>query len=95
MIIEDMCNLESKMEESEFKGYTEGGCFTVRKSDKASAGLLTDQVIEQTLNRYFGVSLKHGRGVSASVVARFLLPMPSVIRLMKQVSNMWSSLTAE
>ncbi|CAG5075387.1 Protein of unknown function [Cotesia congregata] len=32
--------------------------------------------IEQTLNRFFGTDLKHGRGVTPSVVARYLTCMP-------------------
>lgn len=43
--------------------------------------------IEQTLNRFFGTDLRHGRGVTASVVARYLLAMPSAFNVMECLEN--------
>ena len=44
-------------------------------------------IIEQTLNRFFGTDLKHGRGVTPSVVARYLFTMPSALNVMECLEN--------
>lgn len=36
----------------------------------------SDMTLKQTLNRFFGIDLTHGRGVTPSVVARYLTCMP-------------------
>lgn len=82
-----MANLELQMDSIEFERYTRDGYFTIRRSDKAFSGIRSDMTIEQTLNRFFGTDLKHGRGVTPSVVARYLLTMPSVFNLMENLEN--------
>ncbi|XP_043279745.1 uncharacterized protein [Venturia canescens] len=81
--LQDMVNLEVTMTDEEYRRFTTDGNFTVRRSDKAWCGVWTDMTIEQTLNRFFGIELKHGRGVTPSVVARFLSIMPSSFSIIK------------
>lgn len=85
--LQDMANLEEVMDHNEYVNFTKNGYFTIHKSDKAWSGVWSDMVIEQTLNRFFGTELKHGRGVTASVVNRFLLAMPSVFNVMDCLEN--------
>lgn len=80
--LQSMLQLEMNMEYDEFWQFTEGGAFTIRRSQKAWAGIWSDMTIEQTLNRFFGTDLKHGRGVSPSVVARYLTCMPISFAIM-------------
>ncbi|KAJ8677393.1 hypothetical protein QAD02_013180 [Eretmocerus hayati] len=84
--LQDMANLELSMDPDEFEQFVQG-FFTVHRTDKAWSGVWTDMIIEQTLNRFFGMDLKHGRGVSPGVVARFLLGMPSTFAVMESLEE--------
>lgn len=77
--LQDMDDLSSMddLEEKQFKD-----AFAVSQSDKPWCGVWSDMAIEQSLNRHFGQDLKHGRGVTKSVIARYLLPMPTVCSMM-------------
>ena len=44
-------------------------------------------VIAQTLNRFIGTDLRHGRGVTPSVVARYLLAMPTAVNVMQNLED--------
>ncbi|XP_044758597.1 uncharacterized protein LOC123316535 [Coccinella septempunctata] len=81
--LQDMANLEAIMDPIEFERFTKEGYFTIRRTDKAWSGVWSDMCIEQTLNRFFGTDLKHGRGVTPSVVSRYLLGMPSAFDVME------------
>lgn len=81
--LQDMINLECTMDEEEYYQYTHQGYFSIRRTDKSFNGIPTDMVIEQTLNRFFGTDLVHGRGVTESVVARYLGAMPSCFMIME------------
>ncbi|KAJ8671125.1 hypothetical protein QAD02_002384 [Eretmocerus hayati] len=59
--LQDMANLELSMDPDEFEQFVQG-VFTVHRTDKAWSGVWTDMIIEQTLNRFFGMDLKYGRG---------------------------------
>lgn len=85
--LQDMANLELTMDPIEFERYSKDGYFTIRRSDKAYSGIWSDVTIKQTLNRFFGTDLTHGRGVTPSVVARYLLSMPSVFNVMHNLEN--------
>ncbi|XP_031788953.1 uncharacterized protein LOC116417917 isoform X1 [Nasonia vitripennis] len=85
--LQDMANLDVIMDPLEFERYTKDGYFTIRRSDKAWSGVWSDMIIEQTLNRFFGTDLKHGRGVTPSVVARYLFAMPSAFNVMECLEN--------
>lgn len=81
--LQDMISLEVSMTEDEYRKFTEDGYFTIRRSDKSFSGIPSDMTIEQTLNRFFGTDLVHGRGVTESVVARYLGAMPSCFMIME------------
>lgn len=87
MYLQDMAELELHMDPQEYDAFTKGGYFTIRRTDKAWAGLSRDMVIEQTLNRFFGTDLKHGRRVTPSVVTRYLLAMPAAFTIMEQLED--------
>ncbi|KAJ8684601.1 hypothetical protein QAD02_020393 [Eretmocerus hayati] len=80
--LQDMSNLKLSMDPDEFEQFVQG-FFTVHRTDEAWSGVWTDMIIEQTLNKFFGMDLKHGRGVSPSVVARFFLGMSSTFAVME------------
>ncbi|XP_045475385.1 uncharacterized protein LOC123686399 isoform X2 [Harmonia axyridis] len=81
--LQQMADLELIMDPGEYDEFTKEGFFTIRRSEKAWAGIWSDMVIEQTLNRFFGTDLKHGRGVTSSVVTRYLVAMPSAFNIME------------
>lgn len=87
MYLQDMVDLELHMDPQEYDAFTKGGFFTIRRTDKAWAGISRDMLIEQTLNRFFGTDLKHGRGVTPSVVTRYLLAMPAAFTIMEQLED--------
>ncbi|KAJ8672055.1 hypothetical protein QAD02_003314 [Eretmocerus hayati] len=84
--LQDMANLELSMDPEEFQQFVDG-FFTVHRSDEGPCGVWTDMIIEQTLNRFFGIDLKHGRGVTPSVVARYLMGMPAAFSSMESFEN--------
>ncbi|KAL7286444.1 hypothetical protein TKK_0019392 [Trichogramma kaykai] len=87
--LQDMAALEYEMKdcEDEFKKFTKEGYFTIRRSDKAWSEVWSDMVIEQTLNRFFGTDLRHGRGVTDGVVARYLFAMPAALDVMSCIEE--------
>ncbi|XP_048514031.1 uncharacterized protein LOC105693971 [Athalia rosae] len=88
--LQDMAALESKMDPDEFDKFTRQGFFTIRRSDKPWSGVWSDMTIEQTLNRYFGTDLIHGRGITAGVISRYLLAMPSTFNVMECVEEFFN-----
>ncbi|XP_044004211.1 uncharacterized protein LOC122849544 [Aphidius gifuensis] len=82
IFLQDMENLKNSMDPVEYHQFTNESMFTIRRSDKAFAGIWADMTIEQTLNRFFGTDLVHGRGVTDGVVARYLNSMPSSYEVM-------------
>ncbi|CAH2085135.1 unnamed protein product [Euphydryas editha] len=85
--LQSMANLELIMDPVEYDEFTKEGYFTIRRSDKAWAGVWSDMSIETTLNRFFGTDLTHGRGVDPSVVTRYLIAMPSALKIMECLEN--------
>lgn len=81
IFLQDMSDLKQKMTPEEYNLYTSQGFFTIRRTDKTFSGIWSDLTIEQTLNRFFGTDLRHGRGVTASVVARYFLGLSSYGKL--------------
>lgn len=85
--LQDMVDLEFTMDPIEYSKFATEGYFTIRRSNKAWSGVWSDMTIEQTLNRFFGTDLKHGRGVTPSVVARYLLGMPAAFDVMNNLEE--------
>lgn len=73
LYLQDMKQLESKIDPVEYKRFTEDGYFTSRRSNTYWAGIFSDQTIEQTLMR--AMSVEGGpfkRGSSESVVIKWI-----------------------
>lgn len=85
--LQSMIKLEMEMDDEEYRRFTEEGYFTIRRSYKAWSGIWSDMTIEQTLNRFFGTDLTHGRGVTPSVVARYLACMPTSFAVMDSLET--------
>ncbi|CAH2009827.1 unnamed protein product [Acanthoscelides obtectus] len=85
--LQDMVLLQDIMDPQEFHQFATQGYFTIHRSDKAWSGIWSDMTIEQTLNRFFGTDLTHGRGVTRSVVSRYLLGMPCAVHVMQALEE--------
>lgn len=80
--IQEMTRLKEKMTPEEFHRFTEGGHFTVRRSDKFRSGTWSDMIIEQTLMESMkSQGLTRGRGVEESVTNEWVLSMPSLFEI--------------
>ncbi|KAJ8668754.1 hypothetical protein QAD02_000013 [Eretmocerus hayati] len=82
--IQDLVNLELVMDEDEYRRFTEDEYHTYRRTDARWSGCSGDRIIESILNRLFGIYLKHGRGSTESVVARYFATMPAACIIMEQ-----------
>lgn len=73
--LQDMADLEIRMNDVEYANFAENGYFTICRSDKNWSGIWTDQTIEQTIMRDCKDvgGLTHGRGITPSSQARFIL----------------------
>lgn len=73
--LQDMIALESTMDIIECDKFAKCGFFTIRRSEKARPGVFGDMTIEQVLMKPMKSSgvLTHGRGISESVVAKWIL----------------------
>ncbi|GBP85751.1 hypothetical protein EVAR_97247_1 [Eumeta japonica] len=96
--LQQMSKLEDIMDPNEYRLFTKEGHFTIRRTEKAWAGIWTDMTIEQMLMRTIHTGaqgLSNGRGMSSSVMTRFLEGMPYAIEIMNQledyVSIKWES----
>ena len=78
LYLQQMSTLEGKMLPNEFQAFTSKGYFTVRQTDKMWAGVWTDMTMEQVLMQAMKTSggLTRGRGMTESVVSRWVLSMP-------------------
>lgn len=83
MYLQDMRTLKESMDELEFERFTSEGFFTIRRTDKFWSGIWADMTIEQVLMRSIKTQggLTHGRGISDSVVAKFILTMIVLIEV--------------
>lgn len=83
MYLQDAEALSQTMSVDEYYLYADQGYFTIRRSDKPWSGICSDMMIETTLNRFFGTDLRHGRGVTPSVVTKYLSAMPTAVAIME------------
>lgn len=87
--LQEMSKLQDIMDPEEYRMFTEGQ-FTVRRTEKAWAGIWTDMTIEQMLMRTIHTGaqgLSHGRGMTSNVMTRFLEFMPYAIEIMNQLEE--------
>lgn len=89
LYLQQMESLESKMSETEYKQFTEGGYFTVRKKDRLWSGNFTDQTIEQNLMRMFKSTggMTRGRGITESTIAKWINAFPHCIPLCEAIEQ--------
>lgn len=89
MYLQDMKNLDSKMNEEDKEKFCNKGFFTIRRTEKFWAGIWSDQTIEQTLMRSMKSSggLTRGRGVTDSVLSKWILAAPIMSTISEQVEN--------
>ena len=83
LYLQQMSKLDAKMTPAEFQKFSSMGNFTIRRSDKMWAGVWTDMTIEQVLMRAIKTSggLTRGRGMTDSVLNRWVLGMPGCTEL--------------
>lgn len=85
LYLQDVDNLKTCLGEEGFKQFTELGYFTIRRSDRYWSGIWSDMTIEQVLMRSLKVhgGLTSGRGVTDSLVTKFVLAMPTLIDIIE------------
>ena len=83
LYLQQMSDLDIKMTQDEFQEFSSSGSFTIRCSSKLWAGVWNDMTIEQVLMRAMKTSggLTRGRGLTDSVLSRWVLSMPSCTEL--------------
>uniref|UniRef100_A0A6P7H5E5 Uncharacterized protein LOC114347235 n=1 Tax=Diabrotica virgifera virgifera TaxID=50390 RepID=A0A6P7H5E5_DIAVI len=81
--LQDMYNLEKKIDPIEYNKFTKESFFTVRRSKKFWCGVWTDMCIEQILMRSMKTKggLTHGSGISDSVLSKWILTMPTSVTI--------------
>ena len=89
LYLQDMHDLNQRMPDEDFVKFTEKGFFTMRRSNKNWAGLWSDLTVEQTLMRTMKTSggLTHGRGITDSVLSRWILGMPASCEMCTKVEE--------
>ena len=77
LYLQDMYNLEKKMDSEEYDNFTEKGFFTIKRSPKFFCGTPTDMTIEQNLMRSMKSlgGLTRARGLTDSVLTLWSLGM--------------------
>lgn len=93
LYLQDMINLESRMEPDEFRKMCSEGYFTIRRSSKFWCGTWSDMVIEQTLMRLMKSSggLTRGRGITPSVLIKWtknMAPASEICQSLEVFSGM-------
>lgn len=74
VFLQDMKNLKTIMDPTEFQNLTSRGYFTIRRTNKFWVGVWSDMTIEQVLMRSMKCigGLTHGRGLTESVRAKWI-----------------------
>ena len=82
-------NLEEKMDPEDFHKFTTQDYFTIRRSDKFRSSIWSDMTIEQTLMKSMKCcgGLTHGRGITDSVLSRWILGMVHLLDICEQVDK--------
>lgn len=77
LYLQDMLKLKENMNPHQYERFTTEGFFTIRRTEKFWSGVWTDMTIEQVLMRAMKTQggLTHGRGMSESVLIKFILTM--------------------
>lgn len=88
LYLQNMENVPGKMPADEFEKFTTQGYFTIRRSNKFWSGIMSDQTIEQTLNRESKI---HGgmfkRGADESVAVRWTMSAVHMQNICQQIED--------
>lgn len=89
LYLQDMLSLKDDMDEYQYDLFTSNGYFTIRRSHKFWSGVWPDMVIEQFLMRSMKTQggLTHGRGMSESVITKFVLTMIILIEVCNEMEK--------
>lgn len=88
LYLQDMSRLREKMPAEEFHKFTDQGYFTIRRTNKFWSGIMSDQTIEQTLNRESKVSGGlFKRGVNDNVAARWTMSSVHMQNICEQIED--------
>ena len=89
LYLQDMLDLEDFITPKEYDDYVQRGYFTIRRSEKFWSGIWSDMTIEQTLMRSMKSSggLTHGRGMTDSVLAKWILGMPTTLDITEKIEE--------
>lgn len=81
--------LQANMPSAQFNDFTIIGYCIIRKSNKYWKGIWSDLCIESTLMRLMKSirGLTHGRGVTSSVLQRWVLGMPVMLSICQSLEN--------
>lgn len=89
LYLKQMPSLQNRISQHEFEIFTSHGYFTIRRSSKFWSGVWTDMTIEQVLMRAMkcvgGLTL--GRGVSDSVVTKWVLTAPATAHIVNSLGK--------
>lgn len=96
LYLQDMLELERKMDPLEYDKFTKKGYFTIRRTNKFWSGIWSDMTIEQVLMKsmksYGG--LTRGRGMTDSVLSRWTLGMVYLHNICHEVDTYCEVTTA-
>ena len=89
LYLQEMYDVENRMDIFEYEKFTNEGYFTVRRTEKYRSGIWSDMTIEQTLMRPRKTSggLTQGRGMSESVLCKWILSMIVFIEVSDAMEN--------
>lgn len=78
LYLQDMEDLGRKMSPADHQKFTNGGYFTIRRTDCFWGGNFSDQTIEQELMRLLKTSggMTHGRGITDSSLMKWVHALP-------------------
>lgn len=89
LYLQDMLELNKKVDSTEYRLFTADGFFTIRRSDKFWSGVWSDMTIEQVLmcsmKSYGG--LTRGRGITDTVLTRWTLGMIYLQNICSEVED--------
>jgi hypothetical protein len=99
LYLQDMFGIKECITPKEYEEYVQKGYFTIRRSEKFWSGIWSDMTIEQTLMRSMKSSggltdsmkssggLTHGRGMTDSMLTKWVLGMPTTLRITEKIEE--------
>lgn len=90
LYLQQMEELDSKMPPEEFSKLVSDGHYTIRRTSEFWSCISTDMAIEQSLMRLLKVQggLTHGRGISDSQLAYFVLSFPGCLKICSSLERL-------